>query len=94
VNKDDIQDGAVDKAIKDLKSEITRRLKQKGNSIFTSYHEILGIIEEEKHELVEAVIQNDVESIRSELMDIAVACVFGAACVDHWLNTGYKGYKR
>ena len=94
MKKDDIQDGAVEKAIELLKNEISRRLKQKGNSIFTSYHEILGIVEEEKHELVEAVIQNDINCIKNELMDIAVACVFGAACIDHWKNTNYEGYKR
>ena len=58
------------------------RLIEKGDGTAASYHEVLGFITEEYMELIDAVRKNNVREIKSELIDIAVACVFGVACID------------
>lgn len=81
----DVPMDTVANAVEDLKKQLVFRLEQKGKGTFASSHEILGIITEEYHELVEAVrLHGDEKArrIKSELMDIAVACVFGAACIN------------
>ncbi len=56
------------------------RLKQKGYGTLKSKHEVLGIITEEYNELIQAITNNDDDNFEEELLDIAVACVFGFAC--------------
>ena len=71
----DIVNQSIDTAI----SELFRRLEEKGYGSFISYHETLGVVTEEYFELVDAVRSNDVEHIKDELMDLAVAVIFGHA---------------
>ena len=59
--------------------KLHHRLQQHGPLSYASAHEILGIVAEEYHELVEAVQSNDCKEIESELIDIAVGCLFGVA---------------
>jgi NTP pyrophosphatase (non-canonical NTP hydrolase) len=59
------------------------RLDQKGWGTFSSRHEILGILTEEFHELVEAVKSGDNVDVQSELVDIAVGALFGAVCIEN-----------
>lgn len=65
-----------------FQSALKHRLAQKGYGTFKSTHEILGVLTEEFHELVDAVKSNDIESVRHELFDLAVGAVFGVACID------------
>lgn len=68
-------------ALSGLQKALQVRLQEKGPRAFASTHEVLGIITEEFHELVDAVRSNDRPSVAGELMDIAVACIFGLACI-------------
>jgi len=72
---------SIDEALNQLKLHLEYRLKQKGNGTFKSTHEILGVVAEEYHELIDAVKSNEKSFVYEELMDIAVAAVFGAACL-------------
>lgn len=69
---------AVEKTIEKLKF----RLNQKGYGTFSSRHEILGIITEEYQEFVDAVHSKNYDEMKSEIMDLAVGCIFGLACID------------
>jgi hypothetical protein len=68
-----------------LQKELARRINEKGAGTFASRHEILGTVTEEYHELEDAVMIKSIsglEDIKDELLDIAVACVFGVTCID------------
>ena len=75
-------------SIADMKANMKAKILEKGDGAWLSTHEILGVIEEERHELVEAIISNDLVHTKEELLDIATACIFGAACIHerkvHW----------
>lgn len=69
-------------AIQTLEIQLARRLNERGFGTLSSRHEIQGVLTEEYHEAVDGLRTNDVEEYRKELLDIAVACVFGVACID------------
>jgi NTP pyrophosphatase (non-canonical NTP hydrolase) len=69
---------AVDKTVEKLKF----RLKQKGYGTFASKHEILGVITEEYKEFVDAVHSKNYDEMRTEIVDLAVGCIFGLACFE------------
>jgi len=71
----------IENAVERLHEELNRRLAEKGHGAFVSTHEILGIIDEEHYEAKLAVHANDPDLLVQELFDIAVGCVFGAACI-------------
>lgn len=73
VSEDDLQTG-----IRILEQSLNKRIGEKGSGAFVGKHEILGIITEEYHELVE-VIKNDTnqEEFSNELMDIIIAAIWG-----------------
>jgi hypothetical protein len=50
---------------------------RKGTYAFASTHEVLGALEEEHHELIDAIKSNDTDHVCDELFDIAVVCVWG-----------------
>jgi NTP pyrophosphatase (non-canonical NTP hydrolase) len=77
LNNDQINIG-IDELIKKL----YYRLEQKGYGTFSSRHEILGVVTEEYKEFIDAVHSKDYENMKEELLDIAVACVFGFTCID------------
>jgi len=68
---------ALEKTIKDafsvFKSSLGTRRIDKGDHIFLSTHECLGVIQEEFDELKEAIHLNDKQKIQSELLDLLVA---------------------
>lgn len=75
----------VEDAVEQLKHRIYLKIKEFGNHSYASRHEILGQLQEEYAELTEAVQKDkskDKLQIRSELMDIAVACVWGVLSID------------
>jgi len=63
-------------------AELDYRLNEKGSGTFSSRHEIQGCVTEEYHEAVVALKTNDVEHYKKELLDIAVSCIFGVACIE------------
>jgi NTP pyrophosphatase (non-canonical NTP hydrolase) len=69
---------AVEKTLEKLKF----RLNQKGYGTFSSRHEILGVITEEYKEFVDAVHSKNYDEMKSEIIDLAVGCIFGLACFD------------
>ena len=73
---------SVQAALAEVKAALDLEISRKGNHTLTSSHEILGIINEEHSELVDAVRSNNLEEVRSELEDIAVAAVFSLACIE------------
>ena len=76
-----ISNDAINQASLEVRDQIQRRLEQKGFGTFASRHETLGIVTEEYHELVEAVHTGTLLNIRKELEDLAVAAIFGVACI-------------
>jgi NTP pyrophosphatase (non-canonical NTP hydrolase) len=75
----EVQDAEIAAAFAILGKELQKRLGKHGKLSFIGPHEILGIIEEEMHELREAVRSNKNASVLSELMDVAVGALFGVA---------------
>ncbi len=63
-------------------SKLMDRLNEKGYGVLVSRHEILGVLTEEYHEAVKAVESQSLKEVRSELVDLAVGCIFGIACID------------
>ena len=75
-----IVEAQINDALESVRLALLRRIKEKGDLSFASTHEALGIIDEEHHELTEAVRSNSHRRFENECMDIAVACVFAIAC--------------
>lgn len=76
---------STDRIIETIKvqtAHLMEQIEKKGSVSWVSKHEALGIVNEEHHELIHAVQSNNIEDIRSELLDIATACIFGIACID------------
>lgn len=72
----------IEDANLEILNTLDRRLKQKGRGAFVTKHELVGILTEEYHELLEAVRNDsDIEPFAQELIDVAVGCVFGLACI-------------
>ena len=82
MNRPLVTDEEVESAIEMFREMLSFRLKEKGQHTFASRHEILGIIQAEMGELVEAVEHEHSPQIVHELLDIAVGAVFGAACIN------------
>ena len=61
--------------------KLESRLRERGTGIFISQHEILGIVYEEMSEYVGAVHKNDHDAQEKELLDIAVAAVWGIVSI-------------
>lgn len=69
-------------SLEQISEKTNQRLEEKGEGIFVSAHEALGIITEEYNELVWAVQAN--AKIKNELLDIAVACHVAIASIDQY----------
>jgi len=80
-NRKQVSEEAIDLALAEVKKFLVKRLAEKGYGTFASRHEILGVVTAEYHELVEAVEHKEEVDVRWELMDVAVGCVFGWACM-------------
>ena len=72
----------IEAGIRKLIDKLDFRLAQKGYGTFSSRHEILGILTEEYDETIEAVRSGKIEDVSNELLDVAVASVFGMICID------------
>ena len=62
-----------------LTAQIRKTCEKKGMGACVSPHEILGIVEEEYEEFKAEVMNNDPEQTQAELLDLAVACMWGLA---------------
>ena len=75
-------DGAVIvEVLEMLAVEMKRRLEEKGMGGWKSRHEVLRILTEEYHEIIEAVHVGCGKELEGELFDMAVGCMFGVACI-------------
>jgi NTP pyrophosphatase (non-canonical NTP hydrolase) len=77
MNRDMSSIQEVEAAFDDLADMLEKRILEKGEGLFTSAHESLGVIEEEHYELIDAVRSNDPEKIKKEMLDVAVAAFWG-----------------
>lgn len=84
-NRTQIGDAAITEAMQELWEQLRRRLEEKGRGTFASKHEILGILQEEMKEVEEAVQRHGGLAahtmLADELLDLAVGCIFGVACI-------------
>ncbi len=55
-----------------------------GDKSFASTHEIYGAVAEEHKELLDALHADTEDEFAAELADIAVAAIFGIACIEEW----------
>ncbi len=69
-------------AVGQVAEALEEAIEKKGKWALQSTHEILGLVTEEHHELVEAVRVGTPHHIKSELKDIAVAAIFALACMN------------
>jgi NTP pyrophosphatase (non-canonical NTP hydrolase) len=65
-----------------VKRALEARLAQKGELTFASSHEVYGILAEEMNELLYAVRENNQHYQREELIDLAIAAIFGIVSLD------------
>ena len=70
-----------DAALEDVFLWLEIRIAAKGAGAFSSLHEMRGAISEEYDELMEALHQKDLGQIEHELKDLAIAVIFGLACL-------------
>jgi hypothetical protein len=71
----------VDEAVEDFKRALKSKLDERDYGVFVSSHEILGVVEEERHELADAVRRDDLDDIADELLDVMVAAFWGYVSV-------------
>lgn len=67
----------LETAFADIATHLAHRMRKHGKDSFVSPHEILGILLEETHELEHAIRKNSAPKTYSELMDVAVAAIWG-----------------
>jgi hypothetical protein len=65
-----------------VRDALEERLTEKGFHSFISSHEISGVIKEEYEEIGDAVHLNNNKHLRKELIDLAVACIWGIVSID------------
>jgi hypothetical protein len=58
------------------------QLAHKGDGIFVSSHEILGVLIEEIREFENAIQSNDLDKIGGELTDILIVALHGLASIN------------
>ena len=73
-------------ALQTLGDLLERRLLEKGPGIYITPHETLGNVTEEFYELIGAVQSNSSAQIQHELLDTAVACLFGYISLNRCLK--------
>lgn len=73
---------SLDEALESCAKKLNYRVSQKGLGAMASNHEIYGIIRQETTEYEDAIHKrlSDIAKVE-ELLDIAVACLFGIASI-------------
>jgi len=77
LNNDQINQG-----VDDVLKKLFYRLEQKGYGTFSSRHEILGVMAEEYKEFVDAIHSKNYDNMKEEVLDLAVAAIFGYVCFE------------
>jgi NTP pyrophosphatase (non-canonical NTP hydrolase) len=80
-NRVQVEEEHIRQGLKFLTQKLRYRLEEKGKGTFSSRHEILGVLEEEMYELRRAVCGENNIRVADELLDVAVAAVYGYICV-------------
>lgn len=81
MERDVVSTESIENAISIVMKELALQLNIKGDGSFVSSHEIDGVLDEEVHEFKKEVHANNINGIENELVDIAVAAIFGIACI-------------
>jgi NTP pyrophosphatase (non-canonical NTP hydrolase) len=79
MGRPEVSDQILLAALDAMTVRVGQKIEKHGRGAYISNHETLGIVAEEYHELIDAVHQNDPVDVANELMDIAVAALFGVA---------------
>jgi NTP pyrophosphatase (non-canonical NTP hydrolase) len=81
MKREKITTESIDIALNEIVGALQKALKKKGDGTFASSHEILGALTEEYIEVIDAV-KNNGSGLKAELLDVAVVCLFGIACIN------------
>lgn len=76
-------EGDVDLVLNEIRKNLVKAIKKHGSDVALSAHETLGDVTEEFHELIDAVRSNKLKDIKDELLDVAVACIYGLASIEY-----------
>jgi len=68
-------------ALELVETMLNIRIEQKGEASWASFHELRGSLDEQYEELKQALHEKVPEKICWELIDLAVAAIFGVACI-------------
>ncbi len=79
--REEITSTEISMAVGEVQDWLWVRLKEKGRGSFASTHELRGVIDEEFNELRVALHAKLQDEIIHELKDLAVAAIFGLACL-------------
>ncbi len=69
-------------AIERVKYKMRKRIEEKGAGLFVDPHQIYGIVAEEFKETMDALHKNNLDGMKDELVDIAVAAIWGIASIE------------
>jgi hypothetical protein len=72
----------IEKVFTTIRNKLTERLAEKGQGIYVSSHELLGILDEEFGELREAVQMNHLGAIDKETLDIAIGAIWAMVSIN------------
>lgn len=81
MSRPEVTQQEIEQGLLRVKEALLATLKEKGWHAYASSHEIVGVIDEEYDELMDEVRDNNPAGCSKELMDIAVAAVFGGICM-------------
>lgn len=81
-----ITDENIKKSITDVIGAFNRKLENKGKGALISLEEILGKLTEEYFEVEEEVHENKRNSLKNELTDVAIVCLWGIASIEQSYN--------
>ena len=82
MDRTEITEKAVEYAVRELQFAIELALTKHGRGTFASRHEVLGVLDEERTELIGAITSGTDEAVKKELLDVAATCIFGVACIN------------
>jgi NTP pyrophosphatase (non-canonical NTP hydrolase) len=80
-----VADWSINEGLISVRNKLRFRLETKGSGSYASRHEIYGILAEEMDELLDELRINTrrgYKNFRKELLDVAVAALFGYVCMD------------
>ena len=72
----------VNRGVEVVLAAMDRQFESKGTGALKSRHEIFGTVAEEVNELTLALNADPIEPFHDELVDTAVAALFGVICIN------------